>query len=354
MTAREPSRFHPHSKLRDGLLALTMGDPAGIGLDITLKAWTERSNWGLPPFVLYADFEAVAERARLLGLAVPIARADDFDQAAANFADALPLRNVPLQAPVRAGHSDAANAPAIISAIETAVADVIAGQASAVVTNPIAKATLYAAGFAHSGHTEFLAELATRLVPGRPWVPVMMLVSEELRVVPLTVHVPLASVPGALTRELVLATVRITHAALRQDFGIAAPRVVVAGLNPHAGESGSIGHEEVDVIAPAVAELSAQGLTVSGPFSADSLFHAAARSRYDVAVAMYHDQALIPLKTLAFETGVNATLGLPFVRTSPDHGTAFDIAGSGAASPHSLVAALRLADTMARRRAATT
>jgi 4-hydroxythreonine-4-phosphate dehydrogenase len=330
-----------------------MGDPAGIGLDITLKAWTGRADWGLPPFVLYADSEAVAERARLLGLSIPLARADDFDPAVAAFADVLPLRHVPLQTPVRAGHSDATNAPAIITAIETAVADVIAGHVSAVVTNPIAKATLYAAGFAHSGHTEFLAELATRLVPGRPWVPVMMLVSEELRVVPLTVHVPLASVPRALTRELVLATVRITHAALRQDFGIAAPRLVVTGLNPHAGEGGSIGREEVDVIAPAVAELAGQGLAVSGPFSADSLFHAAARSRYDAVVAMYHDQALIPLKTLAFETGVNATLGLPFVRTSPDHGTAFDIAGTGAASPRSLVSALRVADAMARRRAVT-
>lgn len=352
MTERAPSRSRNDAKAPDTPLALTMGDPAGIGLDITLEAWGERRAWGLPPFVLYADGDAVAQRARLLGFTVPMLRVTSLDQAAARFADVLPICEVPLTAPVDPGRPDAANAPAVIASIEAAAADVAAGRASAVVTNPVAKATLYAAGFAHSGHTEFLAELAARFAPGRPWVPVMMLVSDELRVVPLTVHVPLSSVPRALTRDLVLATVRITHAALRQDFGIETPRIVVAGLNPHAGEGGTIGREEVEVIAPAVAELSSQGLAVSGPFSADSLFHAAARARYDAVVAMYHDQALIPLKTLAFETGVNATLGLPFVRTSPDHGTAFDIAGSGAASPRSLVAALRLADTMARRRAA--
>ena len=352
MTEREPSRSQPLGKPLDTLLALTMGEPAGIGLDISLQAWTQRHAWSLPPFVLYGDAEGAAERARLLGLAVPVTRVAGLDQAATLFADALPVREMPLAARVRPGHPDPANAPAVIASIEAAVADVVAGRAAALVTNPIAKATLNAAGFAHSGHTEFLAELATRFVPGRPWVPVMMLVSDELRVVPLTVHVPLASVPRALTHELLQATIRITHAALRQDFGIANPRIVVAGLNPHAGEAGTIGREEVEVIAPAVAELAAQGMLLSGPFSADSLFHAAARARYDAAIAMYHDQALIPLKTLAFETGVNATLGLPFVRTSPDHGTAFDIAGSGTASPRSLVAALRLADTLARRRAA--
>lgn len=350
MTEREPPRAATRTP-PDLPLALTMGDPAGIGLDIAVQAWTARRTLSLSPFVLYADPHAVAQRARLLGLSVPLHSLAGREDIHACFADALPIRDILLPAAVQPGHPDGANAPAVIASIEAATADVAAGRAFAVVTNPISKATLYAAGFAHSGHTEFLAELARRLVPGRSWFPVMMLVSDELRVVPLTVHVPLSSVPGALTRELVVTTIRIVHAALRRDFGIDEPRLVVAGLNPHAGEGGAIGREEVDIIVPAVAELAAEGFAVGGPFSADSLFHATARARYDAVIAMYHDQALIPLKTLAFETGVNTTLGLPFVRTSPDHGTAFDIAGSGKASPQSLVAALKLADAMARRRA---
>lgn len=328
-----------------------MGDPAGIGFDITLSAWVERHRLKLPPFVLYADADSLGERSRKLGLTVPVARVADPAGAGSLFADVLPVRQITLAARVVPGRPDSANAPATISAIEDAAADVAAGRAAALVTNPVAKAVLYAAGFRHSGHTEFLAELASRFVPGRHWVPVMMLASDVLRVVPMTVHVPIATVPRAVTRERLLTTVRITHEALRRDFAIASPRIAVAGLNPHAGEDGTIGREEVDVVAPALAELKAEGLAISGPYSADSLFHAAARARYDAAITMYHDQALIPLKTLAFDTGVNVTLGLPFVRTSPDHGTAFDIAGSGAASPSSLVAALRLAAEMARRRA---
>jgi 4-hydroxythreonine-4-phosphate dehydrogenase len=207
-------------------------------------------------------------------------------------------------------------------------------------------------GFAHSGHTEFLATLAQHHRPGKDWFPVMMLASDVLRVVPLTVHVPLAAVPGLVTRDRMLATSRIVHEALRRDFGIAQPRIVVAGLNPHAGEDGTIGREDAEIIAPAIAELQAEGMAISGPISADSLFHAAARARYDAAIAMYHDQALIPIKTLAFETGVNATLGLPFVRTSPDHGTALDIAGRGVARAESLVAAIEMAARIARRRRA--
>jgi 4-hydroxythreonine-4-phosphate dehydrogenase len=227
----------------------------------------------------------------------------------------------------------------------------MAGHASAVVTNPIAKAVLYSVGFAHSGHTEFLAVLAKRHRPGRDWFPVMMLACDVLRVVPLTVHIPLAAVPGELTHERIFTTARIVHEALRRDFAVARPRIAVAGLNPHAGEGGTIGREDAEIIGPAISELQAEGMAITGPVSADSLFHAAARARYDAAIAMYHDQALIPIKTLAFETGVNATLGLPFVRTSPDHGTAFDIAGSGNASPSSLIAALHLAQAMTRRRA---
>ena len=333
-------------------LALTMGDPAGVGLDITLLAWRERIATDLPSFVLYAAPEAVTERARSLGIAVDLAVSDDAGDVAGELAHRLPVRRIPLGAPVVTGRTDSANSGAIISAIECAVADVMAGRGAAVTTNPLAKSTRLRTGFAHPGHTEFLAELAERHVPGPRWVPVMMLAAAILRVVPMTVHVPLARVPAMLTAELLTETVRITAAALAADFGIAKPRVAVCGFNPHAGEDGTIGREEVELIAPAIAALQAEGLTVTGPHSADSLFHAEARARYDAAIAMYHDQALIPIKTLAFDTAVNVTLGLPFVRTSPDHGTAFDIAGTGRASPTSLVAALRLASEMAARREA--
>jgi 4-hydroxythreonine-4-phosphate dehydrogenase len=331
-------------------LALTMGDPAGVGLDVTLLAWRDRAAIGLPPFALYADPDAVAKRARALAIPVKLAVSEDVSTAAGAFADRLPVRPIALGAPVVAGRTDGANAGAIIAAIEVAVADVAAGRAGAVTTNPLAKSTLLRAGFAHPGHTEFLAELAGRHRPGHTWVPVMMLAADILRVVPMTVHVPLARVPALLTAERLAETVRITAAALAADFGIANPRVAVSGFNPHAGEDGTIGREEVEVISPTIAALQAEGLAVTGPHSADSLFHAEARRHYDAAVAMYHDQALIPIKTLAFDTAVNVTLGLPFVRTSPDHGTAFSIAGTGTASPTSLIAALKLAAALAARR----
>jgi 4-hydroxythreonine-4-phosphate dehydrogenase len=259
--------------------------------------------------------------------------------------------HTPLATRANAGSPDTANAPAIIGAIEAAVASVMRGEASAVVTNPIAKHVLKSAAFPFPGHTEFLGALAERHT-GKPARPVMMLVSHDLRVVPLTVHCALADVPQAITRPLIFETVRTTYAALRRDFGISAPRIWVAGLNPHAGEEGTMGREEVDTIGPAIADLRAEGLSVSGPYSADTLFHAAARRGYDAVIAMYHDQALIPLKTIGFDEGVNVTLGLPFVRTSPDHGTAFDIAGQGRASPSSFIEALKLASAIAAARAA--
>jgi 4-hydroxythreonine-4-phosphate dehydrogenase len=351
VTERTPSPERGGHSTAGRPLALTMGDPAGIGLDISVVTWIRRDAFSVPPFVLYADPKAVAERAEALGVSAPLRQMGPQDDVAGAFRSALPVHPLALPAAVVAGRPDPANASAVIASIEDAVADVAAGHASAVVTNPIAKSVLYAVGFAHSGHTEFLAALAQRHQPGKTWFPVMMLASDALRVVPLTVHIPLAAVPGALTRDRLLTTARIVHEALRRDFGITRPRIAVAGLNPHAGEDGTIGREDADIIAPAIAELQAEGMAITGPISADSLFHAAARARYDAAIAMYHDQALIPIKTLAFETGVNATLGLPFVRTSPDHGTAFDIAGSGKASPLSLVAALELAQAMARRRA---
>lgn len=332
-------------------LALTMGDPAGIGLEITLQAWRQRHERGLGPFALFADPDAVDARSRRLGWRVPITVVDELPAASRCFSAQLPIVAIRQRVEAHPGRPDAANAAAVIQAIESATAAVARGEAAAVVTNPIAKSVLHQAHFAHPGHTEFLGALAEHHYPGRRYHPVMMLASEELRVVPLTVHVALAEVPRLVTRGLIVDVVRTTWSALRQDFAIAAPRIAVAGLNPHAGEDGSMGHEERDTIRPAIAELKSEGMAVTGPHPADTLFHAEARRRYDAVVAMYHDQALIPLKTLAFDRGVNITLGLPFVRTSPDHGTAFDIAGEGRASAESLIQALRIAVAMAAQRA---
>lgn len=329
-----------------------MGDPAGIGLEITIKAWALRRQREVPEFVLVADPDCVTDRGRALGLGVETAIVDDPAAAAAWFATALPILPVKLDEPSLAGQPSAANARAVIAAIEVATRCVMEGRAAALVTNPIAKSVLYGAGFTHPGHTEFLADLSAPGGTAQPIHPVMMLASAELRVVPLTIHVPLAAVPRLVTAELIVRTVEIVAAALRHDFGVPEPRIAVAGLNPHAGEAGALGGEEIAVIAPALADLVARGYRVTGPHSADTLFHAAARETYDVAIAMYHDQALIPIKTLAFDSGVNVTLGLPFVRTSPDHGTAFDIAAKGVASPQSLIAALQLAGRMTAARAA--
>jgi 4-hydroxythreonine-4-phosphate dehydrogenase len=280
----------------------------------------------------------------VLGLKVAIAEAGVADVENI-FADALPIVPLKARAIGTPGRPLPADAAATIEAIERGVALVADGLAGAVVTNPIAKEVLYAAGFRHPGHTEFLGELALRHF-GHAGRPVMMLWSPELAVVPATIHIALADVPSHLTRELLVETGRIAADDLRERFGIAEPRLVFCGLNPHAGERGSIGREEIDIIAPAIEELAREGVRVAGPFAADTLFHAAARRRYDAVIAMYHDQALIPIKTIAFENAVNVTLGLPFVRTSPDHGTAFDIAGQGKADPSSLIAAINLAASL--------
>ena len=333
-------------------IALTMGDPAGIGPEIALKAWAQRRASAVHAFYIIADADMMAARAKALGFDVPVHVITEPSEAANIFKTALPVIAIALAEPAVAGKPNAGNALATIASIDQAVGAVANGTASAVVTNPIAKSVLYQAGFAHPGHTEYLAALAARTWPASYHQPVMMLASDDLRVVPLTIHIPLHSVPPLITVDLITTTARITAAALRRDFGIHAPRIVVAGLNPHAGEDGSIGTEDRDVIAPAVAALAREGLSISGPHSADTLFHTSRRASYDAAICMYHDQALIPIKTLAFDDGVNVTLGLPFVRTSPDHGTAFDIAAEGSASPKSLIAALRLAASMAQRRAA--
>lgn len=330
-------------------LALTIGEPAGIGPDIAIAAWLRRREDGLPPFYLLGDLDFMRDRAKALGANVPFAQVTA-DQAVAAFADALPV--LPTGHPVmaRAGHPDATSAPAAIAAICHAVADVTAGRAAAVVTNPIAKSVLYRAGFTHPGHTEFLAELAAR--DGVTPMPVMMLWSPDLAVVPVTIHLALRDAITTLTSDLIVATCRIVAADLKRHFGLSDPRLAVAGLNPHAGEDGSLGSEDQAIVAPAIETLRRDGISVRGPLPADTMFHAAARRTYDCAIGMYHDQALIPIKTLAFDDGVNVTLGLPFIRTSPDHGTAFDIAGTGRANPSSLIAALRLAARMAGQPAA--
>jgi 4-hydroxythreonine-4-phosphate dehydrogenase len=327
-------------------LALSQGDPAGIGPDITLTAWLRRRELGLPPFLLIGDPAVLAARARELDLAVAIRETDCAD-AGDVFAEALPVLPVPAGIAVVAGAPHVATAKGTISAIETAVSLVLKGEALAVVTNPIAKAVLYESGFRFPGHTEFLADLAARAT-GRPVTPVMMLAGPKLRAIPVTIHIPIRDVPQALTGELILATCRIAHADLRQRFGIDRPRLAVAGLNPHAGEGGAIGREDETVIHPAIQILRDEGIDAIGPLPADTMFHDEARARYDAAICMYHDQALIPAKALGFDDSVNVTLGLPFVRTSPDHGTAFGIAGKGVAREQSLVAALKLAAQLGR------
>jgi 4-hydroxythreonine-4-phosphate dehydrogenase len=325
-------------------LALTIGEPAGIGPDIALAAWLRRDEENLPPFYLLGDRALLADRAKLLGLKVELADALP-EQAIGLFARALPVVATGKPATAEPGRPDETSADAALSSIRLAVSDVTAGKAGAVVTNPIAKNVLYRAGFRHPGHTEFFAELAA--TGGRAPQPVMMLWSPALAVVPVTIHLALREALDQLSSELIVSTARIVVADLKARFGIAHPRLVVSGLNPHAGEDGSLGTEDFKIVAPAVEALRAEGIAVRGPLPADTLFHAAARKTYDCAICMYHDQALIPIKTIAFEDAVNVTLGLPFIRTSPDHGTAFDIAGTGKANPSSLIAALRLAARMA-------
>ncbi len=328
-------------------LALTMGEPAGIGGELALMAW-QRLRHGGPAFFVLDDPARLQALAQALGFDAPVRAIGEAGQAAAIFPDALPVLPVALPVAVQPGHPDRQAASAVIDSIEKAVAMTRRGEAAAVVTNPIHKATLYGAGFRFPGHTEYLLELAGGAASGHS--AVMMLASAELRVVPVSVHVSLRQAIETLTSDMIVQAGIVTAQALRRDFAIARPRLAVAGLNPHAGEDGALGSEERTIVAPAVAALRAQGIDASGPWAPDTMFHAQARAGYDAALCLYHDQALIPLKTLDFFGGVNVTLGLPFVRTSPDHGTAFDIAGTGTASPESLLAALKLAAHMAAAR----
>lgn len=324
-------------------LALTMGEPAGIGGELTLKAWARRTE-GVPAFFAIDDPARLRGIAASLGLEVEIAEIDDPAAAAGLFHDVLPVLAEPLAGPVETGKPSPATAGNVRRAIERAVALVGQGAASGVVTNPLQKEVMYAAGFDFPGHTEFLGALAGGAHP------VMMLAGPSLRVVPVTVHVSLRQALQALTTEAIVRGARTAHEELVRSFGIAAPRLAVAGLNPHAGEGGALGDEEIRIIAPALAALRGDGLDVRGPVPPDALFTPRARAGYDAAICMYHDQALIPLKAIDFDEAVNVTLGLPFVRTSPDHGTALDIAGTGAASETSLVAALKMAAKLAANR----
>ena len=326
-------------------LAVTLGEPAGIGPDITFAAWRRRAELRLAPFYLLADPTFIGWRAERIAPDLQIAVVEPAAAADA-FVHALPVVDIGITVSAQPGRPDQSSAPAALAAIRRAVADVAAGNARAVVTNPVAKNVLYRSGFSEPGHTEYLAKLAME-TSGVAARPVMMLWSPELAVVPVTIHLPLRDVVRTLTADLVVETGRIAAADLKARFGIARPRLAVAGLNPHAGEEGTLGDEDLTIVRPAVERLNAEGIDARGPLPADSLFHQAARASYDVALAMYHDQALIPIKTLAFEHAVNVTLGLPFVRTSPDHGTAFDIAGTGTANPGSLIAAIQLAARLA-------
>ncbi len=328
-------------------LALTLGEPAGIGPDLALEVWRRRGELGVPAFYLIADLDFLARRADRLGMEIPLAEAAPA-MAAKLFASALPVASLDVAVTAAPGQPDGSSAPAAIASIRRAVADVMAGSAAAVVTNPVAKNVLYSSGFAEPGHTEFLATLV-REATGRTLRPVMMLWSPELAVVPVTIHLPLREIFAQLSSELIIETARIVARDLAARFGLDRPRLAIAGLNPHAGEDGSLGEEDHTIVAPAVARLVAEGIDARGPLPADSLFHEGARASYDAALCMYHDQALIPIKTLAFDHAVNVTLGLPFVRTSPDHGTAYDIAGTGRARHQGFLTALDLATAVAEK-----
>jgi 4-hydroxythreonine-4-phosphate dehydrogenase len=331
-------------------LALTLGDPAGIGPEIIVKAWQALRREG-PAFLVIGDHEMLAA-ASARGSAI-LARVGSPQDTSHIFSQALPVFDMPLGVDVVAGRPSSAYGAKVIAWIETAVGLALSGAVQAVVTAPIAKAPLYEAGFRFPGHTEFLGELTAAAPMAGPRGPVMMLAAGDLRAVPVTIHEPYARAPDLLTTELIVHAGEVTAAALARDFGVARPRLALAGLNPHAGESGAIGREELEIIAPAARILRAKGIDCTDPKPADTLFHPEARRTYDAALCMYHDQALIPVKMLDFWGGVNVTLGLPIVRTSPDHGVGYDIAGRGLAKADSLIAALRMAAVIAARRRTT-
>jgi 4-hydroxythreonine-4-phosphate dehydrogenase len=325
-----------------GPIAVSIGDPAGIGPEILAKSWERRSDENLPPFFAVGDPRAIS-----IVWDGPLRRIDNPDEAPACFGDALPILVVEDAGDIVPGQPNMAGARCAIQALEIAVGLARSGASAALVTGPVSKTELYAIGFTHSGQTEFVAERCG-VAPGNV---AMMLAGPSLRTVCITTHVPLASVSALLTVELVVSRGRVTARGLQRDFGIANPRIAIAGFNPHAGESGALGREEIEILLPAIEQLRDEGIDIAGPLAADTMFHPRARAKYDAALCTYHDQALIPLKTLHFDEGVNMTLGLPIVRVAPDHGTAFEIAGKGLAEPGATIAAIRMAAHAAERRA---
>lgn len=321
--------------------AVTMGEPAGIGGELTIQAWKKKQQENLPVFFSIDDPE------RLQGIdgSIPIAIIENPDQAINYFENALPVLPLLLKEKNEAGVLNSVNSYCVIKSIETAVRYSLEGQTAGVITNPIHKAVLQESGFEHPGHTEYIAALC-----GEGLTPIMMLASDYLRVVPLTVHIALKDVPDAVTKDLIIKKAKILDHSLRQDFGLTHPRIAIAGLNPHAGEDGKMGMEEIETIIPAIEVLKSQGIQAAGPYPADTLFYKEAQEQYDAVIGMYHDQALIPLKTLDFHGGVNTTLGLPIIRTSPDHGTALNIAGQGVANPHSFINAIKMAQHIDQKR----
>ena len=324
-------------------LAISMGEPAGIGPDLILQLYTQRAEYQLPPFIVMGSLAFLAARARRLGLNINFAQTS-VSEAASQFPIALPVCHIEGLVPDRPGETSPLSGKVVMESIARAVSETLSGACRGMVTGPIHKAALYTAGFRYPGHTEYIASLCANGGPAP--MPVMMMAHEDLRVVPLTIHVPLRDVPGLITPKLLRDTVKIVEHDLRTRFGVQEPRLAVTGLNPHAGESGSIGLEDRDIILPTIIDLQHNGSLVDGPTSADTVFYLPNWKKYDAVIAMYHDQALIPIKTVAFDQGVNVTLGLPLVRTSPDHGTAFELVGTGKASVSSMLAAIRLADRL--------
>lgn len=327
-----------------------MGDPAGVGPEIILKSYLKRREYSLPTFVVYGCPKTLRTRARTLDLECSIKEVASAANSISIFEKEVPIVPIPVAHNCEAGKPNPENANSIIECITLATQAAIKSEVTGIVTNPISKAILRESGFGFSGHTDFLAYLAETNYAKRNFLPVMMLVSQYLRVVPVTIHIPISEIPLKLTPALIEGTIKTTLQGLIDDFGIRNPRIAVSGLNPHAGEKGTIGREEIDIIKPIIDKLHASGINISGPYSADSLFYPNARKTYDAAVCMYHDQALLPIKTLDFDTSVNVTLGLPFIRTSPDHGTAFEIANLGTASPNSFISALKLAAEISAQR----
>jgi len=327
-------------------VAVTLGEPAGIGPDITLLAWYNRRKLRLPPFYLRGDASLLSQRAAKLELPIPL-QACEPEEAAAVFSQALPVVQTGAELEDKPGEEDPATAATVLASIETCVTDVLEEKAVALVTNPINKAALYKAGFTHPGHTEYLGHLAEKYWPDRPSRPVMMIAGPDLMVVPVTIHIPLRDVPDQLTEDTIVETAMIVAADMKARFGFANPRLALCGLNPHAGEKGALGTEDRDIIVPAIERLRSAGIATTGPHPADTLFHPEARLKYDCVLGMYHDQVLVPAKTIGFDDSVNVTLGLPFIRTSPDHGTAYPLAATGMARTDSFCASVRMAHALA-------